>query len=110
MGRTEDAGSGYNNNFVVVPSAREEEPVFEDLNGFKITLPKGSFKYTMIPDVEEHGDGIYGETGMNEYGVSMSATVSAGTNGSVSKFAPGGERPAGGRRPERGSALCQNCQ
>ena len=89
MGRTEDIGSAYNKNFVVVEAQNYKTgEYFEDLNGFKIEQPKTAYKYTMVPDVEEHGDGIYGEAGMNEKGVAMSATVSAEVNESVEQYDP----------------------
>lgn len=89
MGRTEDIGAAYNKNFVVVDAKDNKAGTyFEDLNGFKIEEPKHAYKYTMIPDVEEHGDGIYGEAGMNEKGVAMSATVSAQVNEAVEKYDP----------------------
>lgn len=89
MGRTEDIGSAYNKNFVVVEAKDNKVGTyFEDLNGFKIEEPKHTYKYTMVPDVEEHGDGIYGEAGMNEKGVAMSATVSAQINEAVEKYDP----------------------
>ena len=89
MGRTEDIGAAYNKNFVVVEAKDYKVgEYFEDLNGFKIEQPKHTYKYTMVPDVEEHGDGVYGEAGMNEKGVAMSATVSANINESVEKYDP----------------------
>lgn len=89
MGRTEDIGSAYNKNFVVVEAKDNKAGTyFEDLNGFKIEEPRHAYKYTMVPDVEEHGDGVYGEAGMNEKGVAMSATVSAQINESVEKYDP----------------------
>lgn len=89
MGRTEDIGSAYSKNFVVVEAQDNKAGTyFEDLNGFKIEEPAHAYKYTMVPDVEEHGDGIYGEAGMNEKGVAMTATVSAGINEMVEQYDP----------------------
>ncbi len=89
MGRSEDIGSAYHKNFVAVPAVHGTEPVtFTDLNGFTMELPGEAAAYTMTPDVEEHGDGIYGEACMNEYGVSMTATVSAAVNDAVMQHDP----------------------
>ncbi len=89
MGRTEDIGAAYNKNFVVVEAAQYKAgDYFEDLNGFKIGQPKKAYKYTMVPDVPEHEDGIYGEAGINEKGVAMTATVSATPNEAVGKYDP----------------------
>ena len=89
IGRTEDIGSAYNKNFVVVPATTYKDgEMFEDLNGFKIEQPKNAYKYTMIPDVVEHEDGIYAAAGINEQGVAMTATVSAYLNESIQKVDP----------------------
>lgn len=89
IGRTEDIGSAYNKNFVVVPAATYKNgEMFEDLNGFKIQQPTKAYKYTMLPDVVEHGDGIYAAAGMNENGVAMTATVSAAVNDEIKKIDP----------------------
>ncbi|WP_054743047.1 C69 family dipeptidase [Cellulosilyticum ruminicola] len=89
MGRTEDIGAAYNKNFIVVEATKyKADDYFEDLNGFKISQPKKAYKYTMVPDVKEHGDGVYGEAGMNEKGVAMTATVSASVNEAVEQNDP----------------------
>ncbi|MEF9960730.1 MAG: C69 family dipeptidase [Niameybacter sp.] len=89
IGRTEDIGAAYNKNFVVVPATTYKQgKLFEDLNGFKIEQPQRAYKYTMIPDVAEHEDGIYAAAGMNEQGVAMTATVSAAINDEIKVLDP----------------------
>ncbi|ONI46714.1 dipeptidase [Candidatus Epulonipiscium fishelsonii] len=89
IGRTEDIGSAYNKNYIVVPAVGYQENVyFEDLNGFKYPMPTSTYKYTMLPDVEEHGDGVYASAGINEMGVAMTATVSAAINDDVKMYDP----------------------
>lgn len=89
MGRTEDIGAAYNKNFVVVPATTYKKgEMFEDLNGFKIEQPAKAYKYTMLPDVEEHEDGIYAAAGINEQGVAMTATVSAAVNDAIKAIDP----------------------
>ena len=89
IGRTEDIGAAYNKNFVVVPAATYKKgEMFEDLNGFKIEQPTKAYKYTMLPDVAEHEDGIYAAAGINEQGVAMTATVSAYLNEAIQKVDP----------------------
>lgn len=89
IGRTEDIGSAYNKNFVVVPTTTYKKgEMFEDLNGFKIAQPAKAYKYTMLPDVVEHEDGVYAAAGINEQGVAMTATVSAYLNEAIQKVDP----------------------
>lgn len=89
IGRTEDIGAAYNKNFVVVEGTTYKKgEFFEDLNGFKIEQPEIAYKYTMLPDVAEHEDGIYAAAGINEYGVAMTATVSAAVNDEIKKVDP----------------------
>ncbi len=88
IARTEDLSGAKNKNFKVYPRKVNQAPVkFKDAIGFEIELPKVSAKYTAIADSEQ-SEGIYDEVGFNEYGVSMSATVSAGENELVDKFDP----------------------
>ena len=77
IARTEDLSGAHNKTFKVYPSQKSKKPVlFTDSTGFKIELPKISYKYTAICDAEQ-SEGIYDEVGFNEHGVAMSATVSA---------------------------------
>lgn len=90
MGRTEDIGSAYNKNILVNPaSAAEGEMTLTDpYNGFTIQLPAAYGQWTMVSDVPEHDDGLYAEACMNQYGVSLTATVSTGVNDAVKEFDP----------------------
>lgn len=90
MGRTEDIGAAYNKNFLVNP-ATEGEGVYtftDPYNGFTMELPVAGCKWTMVSDVPEHDDGLYAEAVMNEYGVSMTATISTGLNESAQAADP----------------------
>ncbi len=84
IGRTEDISSAYNKNFIVVPAKTfNNGEKYKDVNGFTIEQPEKAFKYTLLPDSPEHGDGDFGAAGMNEQGVSMSATISADVNDDI---------------------------
>ena len=77
IARTEDLSGAHNKTFKVYPHQKNGKPVqFTDSIGFKIELPKESYRYTAICDAEQ-SEGIYDEVGFNEHGVAMSATVSA---------------------------------
>ncbi|MGY3723974.1 Dipeptidase [Granulicatella balaenopterae] len=80
-GRTEDLEPNHNKTFVVHPSTKNKVgSLLQDLsNGFTYPLPAVSYKFTSIPDVTPEY-GVYDEAGFNEYGVSISATVSAKAN------------------------------
>ncbi|EHI70910.1 C69 family dipeptidase [Streptococcus ictaluri] len=88
-GRTEDLEPNHNKTFVVrAAKDNQEEDMWEDLsNGFKYPLPSHSYKYTAVPDVTPK-EGVYDEAGINEWGVSMSATVSASANDAIQKIDP----------------------
>ncbi|KRL00077.1 dipeptidase A [Liquorilactobacillus capillatus DSM 19910] len=81
IARNEDAKSAWPKHLVVHPHQEFEEPqtfVSPD-NGFTITLPQVSGKYTATPEWTSKF-GIFEEDGINEYGVAMSATESAYAN------------------------------
>lgn len=59
----------------------------DQANGFEYPLPEHSYRYTAVPDVTPK-DGVYDEAGFNEFGVSMSATVSASANDAIQKIDP----------------------
>ncbi len=99
VARSEDQGTGaYNKMFVVVPHIENVEGRFlTDVQGFKYPLPATTYKYTMIPDASGYGDGVYAGASTNEYGLSISATVSASPKEAVEKvdpFVEGGLREA----------------
>lgn len=82
IARSEDQGKGdYNKMFKVQPRV-ENVPgrYLEDTaNGFKIPLPATTYKYTYVPDYTRGDDGMYPGSCTNEYGVSITATVSTST-------------------------------
>ncbi|MGT2933729.1 C69 family dipeptidase [Streptococcus catagoni] len=88
-GRTEDLEPNHNKNFLVrkAKDNKSGEKWKDQANGFEYPLPKHSFKYTAVPDVTPE-EGVYDEAGSNEYGVSMSATVSASANKKILKVDP----------------------
>lgn len=99
VARSEDQGTGaYNKMFVVVPRVENQPGRFlTDVQGFKYPLPATTYKYTMVPDASGYGDGVYAGASTNEYGLSISATVSASPSEAVEKvdpFVEGGLREA----------------
>ena len=88
-GRTEDLEPNHNKNFVVRPAKdNKARDLWKDqANGFEYPLPEHSYRYTAVPDVTPK-DGVYDEAGFNEFGVSMSATVSASANDAIQKIDP----------------------
>lgn len=100
MARSEDQGSGaYNKMFVVVPretkAGRYMVDTGADQNGFKVPLPKTTFKYTMVPDYSDAGDGTYPGACTNEYGLSITGTVSASPSETFEKADPYNETGTG---------------
>ena len=71
--RSEDFGPDYAKQFVIVPD------LFEDDHGFRAPCPAHTLRYSAIMDDPSEYDGIahvpFGEAGINEKGVSVSATV-----------------------------------
>ena len=82
IARSEDQSNGaYNKMFYVQPRV-ENEPgrYLEDTaNGFKLPLPATTYKYNYVPDYTRGDDGMYPGSCTNEYGVSVTATVSTST-------------------------------
>ncbi|MFV0517129.1 MAG: C69 family dipeptidase [Aminipila sp.] len=99
IARSEDQGTGaYNKMFLVVDRV-ENVPgrTLDDVQGFSYPLPATTYKYTMVPDTEGQGDGPYMGASTNEYGLSISATVSASPRAeveAVDPFVEGGLREA----------------
>lgn len=87
FGRTEDTGDYHSKVFDVIDSKDVPENgmwVDED-GGTKFTAPykdglTKTYRYTACRDGAK-GDGLFGEVGINEKGVSMSATTTADSNG-----------------------------
>ncbi|MGM9613229.1 MAG: dipeptidase, partial [Butyricicoccus sp.] len=92
VGRSEDIGKLYDKVFEVREAADHEDgEMYEDAYGFSMPYPAHTYRYTVMRDSIEGGESIldgngnlireaYGEVGMNENGVSMSATVSTANN------------------------------
>lgn len=99
IARSEDQGTGaYNKMFLVVDRV-ENVPnrTMDDVQGFSYPLPATTYKYTMVPDTSGAGDGPYMGACTNEYGLSISATVTAYAKPEVKKVDPyveGGLREA----------------
>lgn len=88
-GRTEDLEPNHNKVFLVHERKTNiaGEKLVDQANGFEWELPSESYKYTSVSDVTP-ADGIFDEVGFNEYGVSISATVSASANDAIKKVDP----------------------
>ena len=86
FGRTEDVGNYHSKVFDVIDSKdvpKDRMWVDED-GGTKFTAPykdglTKTYRYTACRDGAK-GDGLFGEVGINEKGVSMSATTTAGNS------------------------------
>lgn len=82
IARSEDQGKGdYNKMFMVQPRV-ESVPgryIEDTATGFQIPLPATTYKYTYVPDYTRGDDGMYPGSCTNEYGVSITATVSTST-------------------------------
>lgn len=87
FGRTEDTGDYHSKVFDVIDSKEvPEDRMWVDEDGgtaftgpYKKGLTK-TYRYTACRD-GERGKGLFGEVGINEKGVSMSATTTADSNG-----------------------------
>lgn len=89
IARNEDNLAAWPKYFNIKPRTTfEQAPEFISKDtGFKLTLPKTSAKYSTTPEWTEEF-GMFEESGINEYGVAMSATESAYTNSRVLGFDP----------------------
>ena len=91
IARSEDQGQGdYNKMFMVQPRV-ENVPgryIEDTATGFRIPLPDTTYKYTYVPDYTRGDDGMYPGSCTNEYGVSISATVSTSTCAAWEKADP----------------------
>ena len=79
IARSEDQGTGaYNKMFFVVDRV-ENVPgrTLDDIQGFSYPLPATTYKHTIVPDYSAGGDGPYFGACTNEYGLSISGTVTA---------------------------------
>lgn len=92
VGRSEDIGKLYDKVFEVRPAADHAQgEMYEDTYGFSMPYPAHTYRYTVLRDSIEQGESVvdengnlvreaYGEVGMNENGVAVSATVSTSYN------------------------------
>lgn len=88
FGRIEDYSEYYTKVFDVMEAADHAEgEMFEDAYGFSMPWPAHTYRYTYVRDSLEYGDNIvddngnvvipaYAQAGINENGVSVTATVS----------------------------------
>lgn len=93
VGRSEDIGKLYDKVFDVHPAADYAEgTMYEDTYGFSMPMPSHTYRYTVMRDSYKQGETMkdengnyigeaYGEAGVNENGVAVSATVSTYTYG-----------------------------
>ena len=100
VGRSEDIGKLYDKVFEVRPAADHAEgEMYEDTYGFSMPYPSHTYRYTVLRDSIEQGESVvdedgnlvreaYGEVGMNEKGVSVSATVSTDYNANAEAADP----------------------
>lgn len=82
LARSEDQGqSDYNKMFLVQPRVDNVPGRFieDTATGFKIPLPDTTWQYTYVPDYTRGDDGMYPGSCTNEYGVSITGTVSTRT-------------------------------
>ena len=82
VARSEDQSNGaYNKMFKVRPRTVEAGRTYVDTGdgqeNFAVKLPEETYKYTYIPDACDAGDGEYPACSMNEYGLTVVATVTA---------------------------------
>ncbi len=89
LGRTEDYSSAYNKNIIVTPRKKYKPgEMFEDANGLKIPQPKESYKFVSVPDGYQDEGEVFDAAGFNEFGVGMTATVTAYANEEAYKADP----------------------
>ncbi|MGY3766162.1 C69 family dipeptidase [Vagococcus vulneris] len=78
MGRNDDSGLPLPHiKFLVTPANNNQSGNYVSaINGFTMPLPKKALRYQSCPAMKEDGKGIYGEAGINEANIGMSATES----------------------------------
>lgn len=98
FGRGEDIGEHYAKIFQIIEAADHEEgEMYEDSAGFAMPYPAHTYRYTYIRDSLEYGDNVlddngdvaipaYAQAGINELGVSVTATVSTIYNPKLDDF------------------------
>lgn len=90
IGRNDDTFKPYNPQRFYVQAANNNQSgsYSSNQNGFKTKLPRSSFRYQLVPNVDIKKEGIYGESGFNEKNVGMSATESVYANERVLAYDP----------------------
>ena len=93
VGRSEDFGPNYGKQFVIVPAADHREgEMFVDDYSFSAPYPSHTLRYSAVMDDPSEYGGLtiipFGEAGVNEKGVSVTATVSTYFNESVLAIDP----------------------
>lgn len=100
IARSEDQGTGmYNKLFFVqervTKAGRYMVDTGEDQNGFKVKLPKTTYKYTYLADAVDGYDGMYYASCANEYGLAVVGTVTTGVSEEYEKIDPAKETGTG---------------
>ncbi|MBO5533939.1 MAG: C69 family dipeptidase [Clostridia bacterium] len=93
LGRSEDFGPDWVKQFVIVPAAdHAPDEMLEDDYGFCVPYPAHTLRYSAVMDdpAEYSGRTVipFGEAGINEKGVAVSATVSTYFNEKVQAVDP----------------------
>lgn len=90
IARSEDQGSGaYNKMFKVQKRITKSGRYYKDTGtGFKVKLPKTTYKFTYVPDSSDAEDGQYPASCTNEYGVAVVGTVSTEVSEEYEKADP----------------------
>lgn len=90
FGRTADGEVFQTTQIVSVPAqtASQPQPFVSVYNGFSMELPAVRCQYTMTPSAPSMGNGIWAESALNEYGVSISATESIYGGADVLQYDP----------------------
>ena len=88
VGRSEDFGPNFAKQFVIIPAADHKAGQYlEDDYGFRAPYPAHTLRYSVVMDDPSAYSGRtkipFGEAGINEAGVSVSATVSTYFNQKV---------------------------
>ena len=89
-GRTADGEQFETTQIVSVPAQTLSAPVkfVSQYNGFTMELPTVNCQYTMTPAAPSMKMGVWAESALNEYGVSISATESIYGGADVLKYDP----------------------
>lgn len=100
VGRSEDIGKLYDKIFEVHEAADHADgEMYEDTYGFTMPFPAHTYRYTVVRDSVEAGETMedengnyigeaYGEAGVNENGVAVSATVSTYYGDAIDEIDP----------------------